>query len=94
MIRTQLIVAVISLSTCIGLSLACGRSLWGVPGAGGSGADAGGSMGRRAGLLFPVESVGEVLQGFMQREAIYCTDWFRQRLEARARCNLAQALGL
>ncbi|MCX7503949.1 HD domain-containing protein [Delftia tsuruhatensis] len=36
----------------------------------------------------------EVLQGFMQREAIYCTDWFRQRLEARARCNLAQALGL
>jgi predicted metal-dependent HD superfamily phosphohydrolase len=36
----------------------------------------------------------EVLLGFMQREAIYCTDWFGQRLEARARCNLAQALGL
>ncbi|MDR3017640.1 MAG: N-methyl-D-aspartate receptor NMDAR2C subunit [Delftia acidovorans] len=36
----------------------------------------------------------EVLQGFMQREAIYCTDWFRQRLESRARRNLAQALGL
>jgi len=36
----------------------------------------------------------EVLLGFMQREAIYCTDWFRQRLEARARRNLAQALGL
>ncbi|WP_343739405.1 N-methyl-D-aspartate receptor NMDAR2C subunit [Delftia tsuruhatensis] len=36
----------------------------------------------------------EVLLGFMQREAIYCTGWFRQRLEARARCNLAQALGL
>lgn len=36
----------------------------------------------------------EVLLGFMQREVIYCTDWFRQRLEARARRNLAQALGL
>ncbi|CAB5697451.1 Uncharacterized protein conserved in bacteria [Delftia tsuruhatensis] len=36
----------------------------------------------------------EVLQGFMRREAIYCTDWFRQRLEARARSNLAQALDL
>lgn len=36
----------------------------------------------------------EVLLGFMQREAIYCTDWFRQRLEVRARRNLAQALGL
>lgn len=36
----------------------------------------------------------EVLLGFMQREAIYCTDGFRERLEARARRNLAQALGL
>lgn len=34
----------------------------------------------------------EVLQGFVARESIYASAYFRQRLEAEARRNLAQAL--
>lgn len=36
----------------------------------------------------------EVLQGFLDRDAIYASAWFHERLEARARRNLEQALGL
>lgn len=35
----------------------------------------------------------EVLAGFLQRQKIYQTDYFYQRLESRARMNLQHALG-
>lgn len=34
-----------------------------------------------------------MLAGFLGRESIYHTPFFRERLEARARANLARSLG-
>lgn len=34
----------------------------------------------------------EVLRGFLERPAVYATEWFRERLEATARANLQGAL--
>ena len=35
-----------------------------------------------------------ILRGFLERSAIYQTDWFAERLEKRARANIAVELGI
>lgn len=35
-----------------------------------------------------------ILKGFLERPAIYQTGWFAERLEKRARANIAQELGI